>query len=66
METYQIRLEMIQPPKKDCPGKPVLLTDETIQERAEKILCRMRERGLEQLIIYGDVEHAGNFEYLVG
>ena len=55
----------IPSPEKDC-ALPVDLTDETIAERKEKILSRMQEKGLDKLIVYCDVEHAGNFSYLVG
>ena len=47
-------------------GTPVGLSDETIAERKQKVLAAMKARGLDQLIVYGDVEHGGNFEYLVG
>ncbi|GLC82293.1 M24 family metallopeptidase [Lacrimispora brassicae] len=66
MKEHVIKLERIQEPDKDCSGIPVCLSDETIQERKSKILNRMNEQGIEQLVIYGDVEHSGNFEYLIG
>ena len=55
----------VNQPKKDC-AEPILLSDETIAERKEKVLNRMKAAGLDQLVIYNDVEHAGNFMYLVG
>ena len=66
MEEYVIQLEEVEQPSRDCAGVPVGLTDETILERREKVLLGMRRRGLDQLIVYGDVEHRGNFEYLAG
>ena len=45
---------------------PLQLTDETMYERKEKILARMKARNLDKLIIYCDVEHGNNFSYLVG
>jgi Xaa-Pro aminopeptidase len=66
MKEYTIQLEKVQEPRRDCSGRPVCLTDETIQERKRKVLNRMKQRGLDQLVVYGDVEHSGNFEYLVG
>lgn len=66
MNTYNVSLKELKEPLKDCSQIPVMLTDETIMERKQKILSKMKERGLEQLIIYGDVEHGSNFEYLVG
>ncbi|HDH1871666.1 TPA: aminopeptidase P family protein [Enterobacter ludwigii] len=59
-------LKEVIPPHKDCSGIPVMLTDETIDFRRNKIITKMKENGLEQLVIYGDVEHGSNFEYLVG
>ena len=45
---------------------PIRLTDETVLERKEKILKRMKDHGVDQLVIYNDVEHAYNFMYLTG
>lgn len=45
---------------------PVMLSDETIAERLNKVLHAMQNAGFETLIIYDDVEHSGNFEYLTG
>lgn len=59
-------LKQVKAPQKDCTGIPVALSDATIQKRKDKVLKKMQERGLDQLVIYGDVEHGGNFEYLVG
>lgn len=44
----------------------VVLTNETLQARKENVLLRMRERGLDSLIVYADKEHGANFEYLTG
>lgn len=52
-------------PEKDC-ALPVMLSDETMKQRREKILIRMRKEGMEQLILYADVEHGSNFMYLTG
>lgn len=61
-----VRLAEVEEPERDWSGSPVALTDETFGERREKVLSAMRGRSLDQLVIYCDVEHAGNFEYLVG
>ena len=61
----KIELLTIPQPEKDC-GIPVMLSDQTIEERKEKVLAKMRKRNLDQLIIYGDVEHGSNFMYLTG
>ena len=60
-----IVLTTVPEPKKDC-SSPILLTDETIEERKQKILTRMHKLYLDKLVIYGDVEHGSNFVYLVG
>lgn len=62
----KIVLKAVAEPARDCPGAPVALTDETMRERLEKILSGMKRSGLEVLVVYGDVEHGSNFEYLVG
>ena len=46
--------------------EPVLLSDATIKERKEKVLQRMQQRKLDAIVIYADMEHASNFEYLCG
>jgi len=61
-----IELTKVTAPVKDCTGKPVFLTDETIAERKAKVLANMAKAGLDKLVVYGDVEHGSNFEYLVG
>ena len=66
MKQYDIRLAKVPQPPKDCTGEPVMLTDATIQERLDKVLQGMKNRGLEQLVVYGDAEHCGNFQYLMG
>lgn len=66
MKKINVELKKIAAPKKDCALCPVALSDATIEERKQKILNAMKARGLNQLIVYGDVEHGGNFEYLTG
>ncbi|MFR2740509.1 MAG: adenine deaminase C-terminal domain-containing protein [[Clostridium] innocuum] len=58
-------LDKIPFPKEET-GEPVLLSDETMQERRQKILHRMQEKKLDCIAVYADVEHGGNFEYLTG
>ena len=36
-----IILTTVAEPKKDCSGSPIFLTDETIEERKQKILTRI-------------------------
>lgn len=45
---------------------PVLLSDQTMEERYQKVIAEMKERKLDYLVIYADKEHSGNFEYLTG
>lgn len=59
-------LKAVPAPLRDWVSEPVMLSEETINERLEKVLTRMRERSLDHLVVYCDNEHSGNFEYLVG
>ena len=52
-------------PQRDC-AFPVMLSDETMKERKDKVLQNMKEQNLDKLLIYCDVEHGNNFAYLVG
>ncbi|MGG5341588.1 M24 family metallopeptidase [Enterococcus sp. AZ192] len=45
---------------------PVFLTDDTINERKEKLLKEMKKSNFDAVVIYADKEHGGNFEYLTG
>lgn len=45
---------------------PVLLSDETMQKRKEEILKRMKQEQIDAILVYADMEHGSNFEYLVG
>ena len=65
MNAANICYQSIPEPRKDC-AFPVELTDQTMKERKENVLALMKQRGLEKLMIYCDVEHSGNFNYLVG
>lgn len=62
----KIELTKVKQPQKDCPKGPIFLSDETIEERKQKILANMKKAGLDKLVVYGDVEHGSNFEYLIG
>ena len=61
-----IVLKEIKMPVKDCTGVHVDLSDETMEKRKQTVLDKMAAKGLDTLIVYGDLEHGGNFEYLVG
>ena len=44
MNTFEnVIYQQIPSPKMDCSGIPVLLNDETMEERYEKVLGRMKE-----------------------
>lgn len=59
-------LKEVEEPKKDCSNKAVILTDLTMINRKKTVLKKMEERNLDVLVIYADLEHGHNFEYLVG
>ena len=59
-------LDNIMKPQKRGVRIPVALTERTMQERLHNVILRMKEEQLDVLIIYGDLEHGSNFEYLTG
>lgn len=61
-----IALREVPEPPRDCPPAPLPLSDETMAARLRAVLDRMSSRGLDALVVYADLEHGGNFEYLVG
>ena len=67
MEKYtNIVYKEVREPVSDCTGVPVMLTDETMQERYDSVLRRMKEDHFDTLVVYADLEHGNNFEYLTG
>lgn len=61
-----IRLERVIPPDMDVGLEPITLSDETIKIRKENVLRRMAEDDYDVLVIYADLEHGSQFEYLTG
>ncbi|WP_230389745.1 M24 family metallopeptidase [Vibrio nitrifigilis] len=61
-----IALKELKPLQQARSLEPVMLTDETMQARKEKVLTLMKSEGIECMVIYGDLEHGANFEYLTG
>lgn len=61
-----IELVTIKSPQKEELKGPIFLSEETIKERKQKILTNMSLAGLDKLVVYCDVEHGSNFEYLIG
>lgn len=62
----RIVYKQVKKPELDCSNVPVILDDATMQERYEKVLSRMHAEAIDTLIIYADLEHGNNFEYLTG
>lgn len=61
-----IKLKKIPMPKLEKNIYPVEISDETINRRKENVLLKMKKDNIDALIIYADLEHGGNFEYLCG
>lgn len=61
-----IKLKTIASPVLEEGIYPVTLSDETMKERKERLLKKMKEEDYSVLIIYADLEHGSNFEYLCG
>ena len=55
----------VEEPECDCP-KQVVLSEDTMRERKEKVISQMDEAGYDYLVVYCDLEHGANFEYLTG
>ena len=61
-----IEYRQVPAPCADCSQVPVMLTDGTMEERLQKVLSRMEEERIDTLVVYADLEHGNNFEYLTG
>ena len=61
-----IKNTSIHVPQVEIEATPVILRDETMQLRKAKTLLNMKAQGYDALVIYADLEHGGNFEYLTG
>lgn len=61
-----VKFKKTKLPLADNSGVPIPLTDATINKRYHNLLTTMQEKDISSLIIYGDKEHGGSFEYLVG
>lgn len=61
-----VEYQKVASPQCDCTNIPVALTDATMQERLDKVLARMEAESYDSLVIYADLEHGNNFEYLTG
>lgn len=63
---HTIELKKVPQPKKDHSQESIFLSNQTMELRKGKMLQSMKKNGLDKLVIYADVEHGMNFEYLVG
>ena len=61
-----IKLKEIEAPKPEEGLIPVMLSDETMQNRKARLLENMQKDGFDAVVIYADLEHGSNFEYLCG
>ena len=68
MENYQeqIVLSNVPAPAFGYTPRQEVLTDETMTQRLQKVLALMKRKALDRLIVYADLEHGSNFEYLTG
>ncbi|MGX7149842.1 M24 family metallopeptidase [Enterococcus ureasiticus] len=66
MKKPEIQLTKVSKPMIFNDVAPTFLTDETMDERKQKVLDNMKSEGFDTLVIYADREHGGNFEYLTG
>ncbi|MCE4048682.1 M24 family metallopeptidase [Bacillus sp. Au-Bac7] len=61
-----VTLKEIERPLSDFNNNTVVLSDETMNQRKNRLLNKMKEHNIDTAIIYADREHGANFEYLTG
>lgn len=61
-----IKLKEVEAPKPEEELIPVMLSDETMQNRKARLLENMQKDGFDAVVVYADLEHGSNFEYLCG
>ena len=61
-----IKLKEVVAPKPEEGLIPVMLSDETMQNRKARLLENMQKDGFDAVVVYADLEHGSNFEYLCG
>ena len=61
-----IVLKKAPQPKRETGLVPVMLTDKTMEQRRKRLLDLMKQENYDALVIYADLEHGSNFEYLAG
>ena len=61
-----IKLKEVEAPMLEEGLIPVMLSDETMQNRKACLLEKMQRDGFDAVVVYADLEHGSNFEYLCG
>ncbi|MCR0570493.1 M24 family metallopeptidase [[Clostridium] innocuum] len=61
-----IKLKEVEAPTLEEGLIPVILSDETMQNRKARLLEKMQRDGFDAVVVYADLEHGSNFEYLCG
>ena len=61
-----IKLKEVEAPRLEEGLIPVMLSDETMQNRKACLLEKMQRDGFDAVVVYADLEHGSNFEYLCG
>ena len=61
-----IKLKEVEAPMLEEGLIPVMLSDETMQNRKARLLESMQKDGFDAVVVYADLEHGSNFEYLCG
>ena len=61
-----ITLKEVPYPQLDNSAIHINLTDQTMQNRKERLLTLMKKEKIDTLVLYNDLEHGSNFAYLTG
>ena len=61
-----IELRKIAKPFKEINLFPVILSESTLKQRYKNVVDKMKQKNYDAMIIYADLEHGSNFEYLTG
>ena len=56
----QIMLSNVPTPNFDYIPQQVALTDETMAQRLNRVLALMKQKALDRLLVYADLEHGSN------
>lgn len=61
-----IQYKAVKTPEIEQNVVPVMLSDQTMKTRKTEILHNMQKEGYDAIVMYADLEHGNNFEYLTG